>query len=354
VTNTHFEESISADAEESADAMTAVVQYEYGEPDQCVGIDTRPIPTPGPNQVVVRMTASPINPSDLMFLRGIYGIRRPLPTTPGFEATGTVVSAGPGLLPRFWVGRRVACVVQDEDGCWADYFRVPILRCLPVPRRISDDQAATMLINPFTAWAMVDLARRSRAKAILQTAAGSALGRMIRKLAERSGINVVDVVRREEQAEELRRDGAHYVIVSSDHNFHDTLADSCRTLGARLAFDAVGGETTTLLASTMPAGSRILVYGALALEDPVVPIDSLIFRKIRVEGFFLGGWFERNMLRAFLRAWPDVIRHLGDDLHTPIRARYPLSQAVEAIMDYEAQMSGGKILLVPDAGLSEP
>jgi len=327
--------------------MTAVVLDEYGE--SALTIETRPVPSPSRNQVLVRLTASPINPSDLMFLRGMYGIDRPLPTIPGFEATGTVVAAGPGLLPRFWVGRRVACVVQEEDGCWADYFCAPILRCLPVPRRVTDEQAATMLINPFTAWALIDTARRTGAKAIVQTAAGSALGRMIRRLAARSGISVVDIVRRAEQADELRRDGAHYVIDSNEPDFEDALAEACRTLGARLAFDAVAGEMTTTLASTMPVGSRILVYGGLALEDPVIPVESLIFRKQSVEGFWLGGWFQKNTLRAFLLAWPSVVRLIGTDLASTIRATYPLSQAIDAVADYEAQMSGGKILLVPDA-----
>jgi NADPH:quinone reductase-like Zn-dependent oxidoreductase len=327
--------------------MTAVVQHEYGEPAESMGIDRRPVPAPGPNQVLVRLAASPINPSDLMFLRGAYGIRRPLPTTPGFEASGTVVAAGPGILPRFWLGRRVACVVQEEEGCWAEYFRAPILRCLPVPRRITDEQAATMLINPFTAWALVDTARRARAKAIVQTAAGSALGRMIRRLAARGGIGVIDIVRRPEQADELRRDGARCVIVSSDRNFEQALTEACRTLGARMAFDAVAGDTMTALAASMPANSRIIVYGALALESPVVPVESLIFRDQRIEGFWLGGWFARNTARAFLRAWPGVLRLIDADLGTDIRARYPLTDTVAAIAEYEARMSGGKILLVP-------
>jgi len=329
------------------DSMTAVILDDYDDGE--LSLETRRIPTPAPGQVLVRLTASPINPSDLMFLRGLYGFRRPLPTIPGFEATGTVVAAGPGLLPRFWLGRRVACVVQEEDGCWADYFCAPILRCLPVPRKVTDEQAATMLINPFTAWALVDTARRSGAKAIVQTAAGSALGSMIRKLATRHGIDVVDVVRRSEQAEELRQGGAHYVVVSSDDNFDDALTEACRTLNVRLAFDAVAGDMTNALASAMPRGSRILIYGGLSVEDPIVTVESLLFRGQRIEGFWLGGWFQQNTLRTFLRAWPDVVRLIGTDLATPIRATYPLSQAADAVTDYEAQMSGGKILLKPDA-----
>jgi len=327
-------------------SMAAVVLDDYDDGE--LTLETRQIPTPGPGQVLVRMAASPINPSDLMFLRGLYGFRRPLPTIPGFEAAGTVVAAGPGLLTRLWLGRRVACVVQEEDGCWADYFCAPILRCLPVPRKVTDEQAATMLINPFTAWALVDTASRSGAKAIVQNAAGSALGSMIRKLAARRGIDVVDVVRRAEQAEELRRDGAHYVVVSSDHNFEDALAEACRTLKVSLAFDAVAGDMTNALAAAMQPGSRVLVYGGLSVEDPVVTVESLLFRGQRVEGFWLGGWFQKNTLRAFLRAWPDVVRYIDTDLATPIRATYPLSQAANAVADYEAQMSGGKILLNPD------
>ena len=324
--------------------MNAVIIDDDGD----LRLDTRPIPIPGPGQVLVRMAASPINPSDLMFLRGLYGVQKPMPATPGFEASGTVIDAGPGLLPRFWVGRRVACAAQDGTGCWAEYFCVPALQSLPLPRRISDETAATMLVNPFTAWALVDVARRSRAKAIVQTAAGSALGRMIRRLANRRGIDVVDVVRRPEQAEELRREGAHFVVVCLVLVFVVSLSEACRTLEASMAFDAVGGSLTSTLAASMMLGSRILVYGGLAEEDAAVGIDSLIFRKQRVEGFWLSEWFRKNTLRTFLRAWPDVVRYIDSDLSTPIRSTYPLSQTAEAVAEYEAHMSGGKILLKPE------
>jgi NADPH:quinone reductase-like Zn-dependent oxidoreductase len=104
--------------------MRAVQLRAYDGNPESVAVVELPVPRPGPGQVLIRVAASPINPSDLMFIRGLYGFKKPLPATPGFEGSGTVVEAGSGMMPRFLKGRRVACAAADPNiagGMWAEY-----------------------------------------------------------------------------------------------------------------------------------------------------------------------------------------------------------------------------------------
>ncbi|MGA8700491.1 MAG: alcohol dehydrogenase catalytic domain-containing protein [Candidatus Sulfotelmatobacter sp.] len=105
--------------------MRAVQLRAYDGNPESVAVVEVPMPRPGPGQVLIRVAASPINPSDLMFIRGLYGFKKPLPATPGFEGSGTVVEAGSGMMPRFLKGRRVACTAADPTvagGMWAEYL----------------------------------------------------------------------------------------------------------------------------------------------------------------------------------------------------------------------------------------
>ena len=330
--------------------MRALVLSAYDGPAALEVVD-KPVPVPGPGQVLVKVEAAPVNPSDLTFLRGRYGFTRPLPTVPGFEASGRVV-AGSGGYARALQGRRVACGVQRQgDGAWAEYILVDARgACVPLLPGVTLEQGATLLINPFTALALVEQAQEGRHPAVVQTAAGSAVGKMIARLCARRRIGVINVVRRPEQAAELRAAGAEHVLCSGDADFGARLGERCKTLRATLAFDAVAGPLTGRLLEEMPPGSRVVVYGALSGEAPVVPPGPLIFERKRVEGFWLSDYLGSLSLTGLVRRAARVQRSLGGDLRAEVRARVGLGGAVAAIRDYERAMSGGKVLITPSAG----
>src|SRR4051794_20632989 len=121
--------------------MEAVVCDRWGDPEEVLHLGDVPEPTPGRGEVRVRMLASPINPSDLLMVRGQYGRQPPLPATPGFEGVG-VVEAGSGLLARRVMGRRVA-VLGGTTGNWQEKVVIPARQAVPVPRELSDEQAAS-------------------------------------------------------------------------------------------------------------------------------------------------------------------------------------------------------------------
>jgi len=322
--------------------------YEYDNLGEALSPVEKPCPRPGKGEVLVRITAAPVNPSDLMFLRGLYGVRRPLPTVPGFEGGGTVVAAGGGLWARALLGRRVSCgVTGSGDGTWSEYTVVPVTNCFPLGKHTSNFQGAMMLVNPMTAWALVDLARCGGHRAIVQTAAVSALGGMIRRLAGQFDLPVINVVRRAAQVEQLRAQGATYVLNSSAPEFDQQLREVCHRLGATLALDAVAGEMPDRLLSVMPRGARVTVYGALSGKPSPIDPGALIFRQQQVDGFWLTDWIKQQSLLEQLRAGSMVQRLLRSELKTTVRAALPLEDALRGIDLYTENMSAGKVLLVP-------
>lgn len=320
-----------------------------GRPESVTVVD-RPAPKPGPGEVLVRVAASPINPSDLAFMNGLYGFTKPLPTIPGFEGSGTVIDAGSGLMPRYLKGKRVACTAADpkiSGGMWAEYVVTSAQLCVPLSKDVSLDQAAMLLVNPITAWAMVEIARREHHRAIVQTAAASALGRMVIRLGRRFGIPVINIVRRPEQVELLKKDGADHILDSSCSSFDADLRKSTRELGATMGLDAVSGELTARVLRAQPKHSRMLVYGALSLAAVQVDPGSLIFEDKKLEGFWLSAWLAGQSFFRKLRLSRQIQSLLSSDLKSEIREKVPLENAASAIQEYAKNMTAGKILITP-------
>ncbi|HEY1014326.1 MAG TPA: zinc-binding dehydrogenase [Herpetosiphonaceae bacterium] len=310
------------------------------------------VPRPGKGEVLVRIAAAPVNPSDLLFLRGIYGVKKPLPAVPGFEGSGTVVAAGPGALGALLVGKRVACLPPDNGGgTWAEYAVVPAERCLALQAGVSLAEGATMVVNPMTAWALIDLARREGRRAIVQTAAASAVGRMIVRLARRLKLPVINVVRRQEQADLLRGLGARHIVDSSLPAAGEHLRQLCAELGATLAYDAVAGQSPAWLLRALPPGGKVVIYGALSPEPCEIDAPGLIFERKSVAGFWLADWAAGLKLVETLRLSRRIQSLLGDELRTEIRERAGLGEAAAALRRYETDMTGGKALLLPNGPL---
>ncbi len=333
--------------------MRAVVLAEYrvGVEEAISGleVDSRPVPRPGRGEVLVRMEAAPVNPSDLLLLQGLYGVRKKLPTVPGWEGSGTVVASGGGLLSRSLLGRRVACARQtDGDGTWAEYFLTPARQCIPLHRAVDLEQGAASVVNPLTALGLMERIRRGGHAAAVQNAAVSQVGLMMVRLCRRAGVPLVHIVRRQEQAEILREMGEAHVLDSSVSGFENELRALARRLGATMAFDAVAGEMTGKLVDCLPAGSTVVVYGALSAEkcgaiDPI----ALIFARKRIEAFYLGDWLLRKSLPGRMRTVRRGQTLIADGtLRTKIARRIPLDDLHEGLTEYVHHLSEGKAILL--------
>lgn len=321
--------------------MTAAYLEQFGGALTVRQVD---VPTPGPGEVLIRMAVSVINPSDLRTLAVASG-ERALPFVPGLEGSGRVIAAGRGHLPRLLIGRRVA-FAQQLGGAWAEYAVCAAARCIPLRGKVSYEQAAGLIVNPLTALALIDIAKRGRHKAIVSTAAAGALGRMLFRLATARGMEVINVVRHAQQAALLRNLGATYVLNSSDDGFADALRTLTHRLAATIAFDAVAGPMLGTVFGAMPPGSELVPYGALAEEPVTFDPRSLIVENKRLHGFYLGNYAAQRGLPATLRDIIRVQRLIGSDLQTTIHRRMPLSAAQEAVELYRQDMTSGKVLLV--------
>jgi len=331
--------------------MKAVVLKDYDGTPQSLKVADLPVPRLSSGQVLIKLAATSIGPADLMFLKGQYGITKPLPVVPGFEGSGTVIASGGGLMGRGLVGRRVACLgTEDGHGTWAEYMVTTTDVCIPLLKHISFEQGAYLAINPITALALVEIARTGGHLAFVQTAAASTLGLMIARLAKRLQLTGIQIVRSPEQVQKLKSLGCEHVFDSHDASFQKRLAEACDQLKATIAFDAVGGELTRRLALAMPRESRIVVFGALADEPFQIDSKDFFFRDKKLEGFWLSRWIKRKgFLQRLLLAY-QIQKLLSNELQTHVQARFPLEDILSAIDLYEKQPTEGKVLLVSHRG----
>jgi NADPH:quinone reductase-like Zn-dependent oxidoreductase len=304
-----------------------------------------PEPVPGPGQVRVRMLASPINPSDLLMVRGQYGRQPKLPATPGFEGVG-VVEAGSGLLAWRVRGRRVA-VLNGDSGNWQEKVVVPARQAVPVPRALTDEQAASFFVNPASALLMTRHVLRVPPGAwLLQTAAGSALGRMVIRLGQRYGFRTLNVVRRREQAEELLRAGGTAAVATNDGPLAERVREITGGEGVRFALDAVGGRTGADVLAALGRGGRMLVYGTLAGEPMTLDPRALMVGQKRVEGFWLSEWMHDQGVLTLLRLFRRIGRLMQEGVLTSeAGATFPLTEVRAAVRQAAAPGRRGKVLL---------
>lgn len=323
--------------------MQAVVIEENGN----LTVGQVPVPKPGDGQVLLKIGAAPINPSDLGFLQGSYGFPKSAPIIPGLEGSGTVIAVGSGLLPKLWLGKRVACAGR-LGGTWAEYMVTSAATCFPIPKRISLEQGAMSFVNPLTVIALFDIAKKERHKAIISTASSSAVGRMILRLGLKEGIPVINIVRREEQAALLFSLGAKYVLVNSDLDFLERIQQTANELNATLILDAVAGDMTQQLLNVAPFGSHAVVYGFLSGEKTTIDARLFVKEDKSASGFFLVNWMAKKKTIDLVRNMRKATRLLDSELATSVQQRFPLSGVNSAIELYKNNMTAGKVLLVPD------
>jgi len=308
-------------------------------------LQERPVPRPGPGEVLIRLAASPINPSDLMTLAGEYGIAATPPLVPGLEGSGTVVATGSGFLARMNMGKRVACA-SGTGGMWAEYTCLPADRCIPLPAEVSLGAGAMSAVNPLTAIALISEARKRGHWAAISTGAGGQLGRMIRKRGREKGVKIINIVRREAQVEALKAEGARYVLNETAPDFDAELAELCKSLRCRMAFDAVAGGLTYRLIEAMRSGCEVLVYGALAQKAVTAHPGTMIFKEARIEGFWLSKYLPRKPLPLMMLTVREATKALaGGFAESHVARVVPLAEAADAPAAYAADMSAGKTLI---------
>jgi NADPH:quinone reductase-like Zn-dependent oxidoreductase len=307
------------------------------------------IPNPGPSEVLVKISAAPINPSDLARLRNAHMDHELSTFIPGLEGSGTVVAAGKGILPHLWLGKRVACSSKyGTSGTWAEYMVTPAAMCFPLNKKVSDEQGSMSLVNPLTALSFFEIIKKNKHRAIINHPGASALGSMVELLGKKHKIPVINIVRNQKQAEILKEQGSLYILDSSSSSFIENLGLLATELRATVLFDSVCNMQLTAMAEVLPRNSTVIIYGNLSGEEDIkFNPRILIDKNIKIEGFFLGNKAKENGLYRNMMNLIEVGRLMSNNLKINIRAKFQLGRVQEAVDLYLNNMSGGKIILTP-------
>lgn len=348
-----------------------------------------PIPEPGEHEVVVRIEATPINPSDQATLifpadvstgvntgQGIetvytaklkaeaHNLVKPRigkALRAGNEGAGIVVKAGSSAAAQALLGKTVALM---DGALYCQYRKVNILQCIKLNEDTSSKEGASCFVNPLTALGMTETMRRDGFKALIHTAAASNLGQMLNRLCLKDGIDLINIVRKQEQVDLLKAQGAKYVCNSSDVNFKKDLIAAIEATQAYMAFDATGGGT---LASQILSCMEIA-----ALKNAQVrgPYGSNVYKQIYIYGgldssptiinrnfgfsWGLNAWLLTPFLeKAGLETSMAMRQRVADEIKTTFASHYTreisLLEALQKdiVAAYSKQATGEKYLITP-------
>ena len=351
-----------------------------------------PLPAPGPDEVLVRVEATPINPSDLGLLFGPADLStlqvggsaaRPVATARiperamagmagrlgqslpvGNEGAGTVVQAGSAPAAQALLGRKVALI---GGAMYAQYRSMPAAQCLPLPADATAADGASCFVNPLTALGMVETMKLEGHQALVHTAAASNLGQMLNRICQNDGIGLVNIVRKPEQAALLRAQGAVHVCDQSQPDFLATLTDALAATGATIAFDAIGGgRLAGQILSCMEAAinrnaKEYSRYGSAVHKQVYLygMLDTAPTEIVRNFGMAwgMGGWLLFPFLQRIGPAAAQKLRErVAAELKTTFASHYTrtvsLAEALsaEAIGVYAKRATGEKFLIDPSRG----
>lgn len=324
--------------------MRAIVVDKFGGELQ---VKMVPIPKPKPGQVLIKMEAAQINPSDLSFIAGKYALKTDPPFKVGLEGSGVVVENGGGIIGWWLMGKRVTAIsTASTIGSWAEYMVTSQKQVMPLVDNVSFEEGAGFIVNPMTVMAFAGYMKDH--KAAVQTAAASAVGRMFFRLMQLEGKEVINIVRREDQAETMRKLGAKYILNSNEPDFDKKLKALSAQLEATIFFDAVGGDLHWVVLKAMPMFSICYLYGHLSIS-PTNKVDAshIIFTQKQIRPFYLAFWVRGISFWDRLVLFNRVNKLIKNVLNQNVVKGYPLEKASEAVKFYTENMSLGKIVLKP-------
>ena len=311
-------------------------------------VKTLPLPELDADEILLKVLASPINPSDGLFCEGLYQVPVTFPVTPGFEGAGVVVATGSSFLARRLMGQHVASATQAGDGFWAEYVKVKATQAMKFdPSKISPELASMSFVNPLSALALIEPVTDGMHRAMVQTAAASQLGQMVLRLAQKYGLTVIHCVHREELRDKLLSQGAKFVLNTSDKDFSEKLRDLAALHKATYAIDAVGGVLTGQLADAMPKHSTITVYGALSQQAVQIDPGAFIFKDQKIEGFWLGHALSKKSPLGRAMFFLKVKSLLQTELTSHVARKIPLKELPSIAKEGLGKASTGKNLIVP-------
>jgi trans-2-enoyl-CoA reductase len=321
-------------------SATVVCIHEFGEPSSVARVEARELPRLRPGQVRVKVLAAPINPADLNALEGKYALKPDLPAVVGNEGVGVVVETG-RAVKRIAPGQRV--IAPATPGWWASERVLDARDLIVVPDQLPVEIAAMMTVNPPTAFRLVtDFADLQEGDWLIQNAANSAVGRFVIQVARQKKFRTISIVRRPELVAELQAEGADVVLTDAEP-FADRVTELGGSAGVRLGLNAVGGESARRLAKALAPHGTLVTFGAMSREPLLIDNGMVIFKDLRLRGFWITQWFHQASRRQIDTMFAELF---AMKLRAPVEKTYPLENAREAIEHAGRNGRSGKILFL--------
>lgn len=357
-----------------------------------ISLQNVPTPEPGPDEVVVRVEATPINPSDLGLLTGAADLstvkasgtkESPVITARvpegamkamagrldqsmpvGNEGAGRVIRTGSSDKAKALMGRTVSMI---GGAMYAQYRTVRLSECMPLPEGTTAAEGASWFVNPLTSLGMTETMRREGHKALVHTAAASNLGQMLNKICIKDGIALVNIVRSKEQADLLRGIGAKYVVDSTSPTFMDDLTNALAETGATIAFDAIGGgklagQILTCMEAAINKTAKVYSRYGSNVHKQVYIYGGLDLRPTELVRSFgmtwgVGGWLLFPFLMKIGPADGQKLRErVVNELKTTFASHYTKVVSLQEALDlqnlavYAKRATGEKFLINPNKG----
>lgn len=303
-----------------------------------------PAELPG-GHVRVEVLAAPINPSDVLTLTGQYGILPPLPAVGGNEGVGRVIATA-GDVSKPPVGQTVLLPVGC--GTWTTHLDLPAEQLVALPNDADPKQLAMMTVNPPTASLLLsDIVELNPGDWIIQNAANSAVAGYVIAIAKMRGLRSVNIVRRESAIADV--DSAADVVLVDGPDLANRVRAATSEAKIRLGIDAVGGAATESLATCLANGGTVVNYGAMSGEPCHLSPMALIFRGIRLRGFWLSSWYKNAEPATRSKLFMEMAGAIATGkLSAKIQATYRLDQIKQAVAAASAGERDGKIVLLPN------
>lgn len=322
--------------------MRSVVHSEFGDPSTVLAVRDMSVPEPGAGEIRVKMVMSAIHNHDLLTVSGQYGYKPELPAVGGTEATGIVGALGEGVT-HLKVGQRVAA---SGKGTWSEFYIASAASAVPLPDSITDEAAAQLISMPLSALVLLDFIGVERGGWVVQNAANGAVGRTLAMFAKPHGINVVNLVRRDEAVAELNGFGIGNVVSTSRKGWRDEVKALTNGASIQAAVDGVGGSAAGDLLSLLGEGGLLVSFGLMSGRPLELSASDLIFKQAVVKGFWLARiapTLAPERLRSLIA---EIIQRVASgEVKLTVSEVFALSDAARAAAAAAEPGRKGKVLL---------
>ena len=326
--------------------MKYVELTRFGIPwEVCRMVESPALGSPGPGEVNIKVEAGPINPAELLLIEGKYASRPPLPARLGIEGVGTITAVGDGVN-ELALGDRVMSLGRTN---WAEEIQVSSGAVVKVPKDADVQQLSMLKVNPATAMFMLErYVNLKPGDWVIQNAANSAVGRYIIQLAKTKGVKTLNVVRRTELVEELRKIGADVVLLDGD-DLAKRVRSEVGDANIPLAIDAVAGEGTLSLGGALSEGGTVVNYGLLSGKPCQLTPEMVVFQGITLTGFWLAKLLGTMKPDELQKLYVELASQITNgNLYTPVESAYRLDQLSDALKHAYQTERNGKVLLMPN------